>query len=185
MKDRNTRIISLVFSRPDVVDDVTYPQMRRSAKRISSMLEDSDFRVIGHDVWCDDKECLMFLELEVWSLPSIKKLTGPPTFSKKHSDEFSKKYRGRGRIWVEGDRMVTEVKREFTDAEKFLRKELTSGRKSLMDKGIASYVAGSVSKSFSMISGSALIKKAEGNNELAFFLSDYFNFIAEKSPFER
>jgi tRNA nucleotidyltransferase (CCA-adding enzyme) len=148
--------------------------MRRSAKRMSSMLEDSDFRVIGHDVWCDQEECLILLELEVWSLPSIKKLQGPPTFSKKHSDEFTKKYKGVGRIWVEGDKLFTEVKREYTDAGKFLKNELTSSRKVLMDKGIASYVSVSLSKSFSMIPDSALLKKAEANNELAFSLSDYF-----------
>ncbi|UCD03378.1 MAG: CCA tRNA nucleotidyltransferase [Candidatus Aenigmatarchaeota archaeon] len=174
LKSRKTRMLALSFSRPKVVDDVIYPQMRRSARRIKSMLEDSDFRVIGYDVWCDDRECLIFLEMDVWDLPKIKKLTGPPTFSRQHSDEFTKKYRGKGRIWVEGDRLVTEVKREFTDAGQFLKKVMGAKRKTLLDSGIASYVAESVSKSFSLISGAALIKKAARNDELAFSLSDYF-----------
>jgi tRNA nucleotidyltransferase (CCA-adding enzyme) len=174
LKQRKTKVVSIVFKRPDVVDDVIYPQMRRSARRLKSMLEDADFRVIGQDVWCDDRECVIFMELEVWNLPKIKKLTGPPTFSKKHSDEFTKKYTGRGRIWVEGNNLVTEISREHTDAVKFITKSLKAGKGRLHDTGIASYVAGSLSRGFSLLSDAGAIRKAEGSNEFAFFLGNYF-----------
>jgi tRNA nucleotidyltransferase (CCA-adding enzyme) len=171
---RKTRMLAIVFRRPDIVDDVIYPQMRRSAKRIKNMLEDADFRVIGHDVFCDVKECIIFTELEVWSLPKIKKVIGPPTFSKKHSDEFTKKYSGRGRIWVEGTSLVTEVKREHTDAGKFLAKVLKTGKKQLHDAGIASYVAESLPRGFSLLTDGGVIRKAGANNGFAFTLGNYF-----------
>jgi len=148
--------------------------MRRSAKRLRNMLEGADFRVIGQDVWCDAKDCVLFLELEVWSLPKIKKLIGPPTFSKKHSDEFTKKYKDKGRIWVEGKNLVTEVKRQFTDAEKFVEHSLGVKKNILLQKGIASHVAESLSKDFSLLTDRMIMKKADGSSGFAFFLSDYF-----------
>ncbi len=174
LNKRKTRMLAVVFRRPDVVDDVIYPQMRRSAKRIKNMLEDADFRVMGHEVFCDKRDCIIFTELEVWSLPKIKKLIGPPTFSKRHSDEFTKKYSGRGRIWVEGSSLVTEVKREHTDAGKFLAKVLKTGKKQLHDTGIASYVAESLPKGFSVLTDSGVIRKAGSNNGFALMLSNYF-----------
>jgi len=171
---RKTMIISILFGRPDVVDDIIYPQMRRSAKRLKNMLEDADFRVIGQAVWCDEKDGIIFLELEVWSLPKIKKLIGPPTFSKKHSDEFTKKYKDIGRIWVEGKNLVTEVKRQFTDADKFVEHSLSVKKSILLKEGIASHIAESLSKDFSLLTDRMIIKKAEGSSEFAFFLSDYF-----------
>jgi tRNA nucleotidyltransferase (CCA-adding enzyme) len=173
-KARRTRIIGIVFRRPDVVDDVIYPQMRRSARRVANMLEDADFGVLGHDVWCGSRNCVLLLELEVWSLPKIKKLTGPPTFSKRHSDEFTKKYEGRGRIWVEGSNLVTEIGRQHTDAERFLRARLKAKKPDLLQLGMASYVADSMSWRFSVISDEKVIRKAENCDEFAFFLSDYF-----------
>ncbi len=172
-KKRNTRLLSVMFPRPDAVDDVLYPQMRKSAKRVKAILEDADFRIIGHDVWCDSKNCLLFLELEVWSLPKIRKVIGPPTFSKKHSEEFNRKYKGQGRIWVEGSNLVTEVKRKYTDAGSLLEEELSASEKKLRDSGIASHIAKYMKKK-EILTDSAVIQKAESNNELAFFLSDYF-----------
>ncbi len=173
-KERKTKMISVVFKRPGVVDDIIFPQMRRSTRRIKGMLEDGDFRVIGSDVWCDSEECVMFLELEVWKLPKIKKLTGPPTFSKKHSEEFTKKYKGHGRIWVEGKNLVTEIDRKFTEADELVGKSLKVGKKALLDMGIASHVASGMSSGFTLLSDSRIVKKAEGSNELAFSLSNYF-----------
>jgi len=174
MEKRGTECLGIFFKRPDVVDDVIYPQLRRTSRRLKGVLEDADFKVLGHDVWCDVKRCLIFMELEVWKLPKIKKLAGPPTFSKKHSDEFTKKYRGKGRIWVEGANLVAEIKREYIDAGALLRDMLKHDIKTLRANGISSHPAESIASGFSIAKGPGVVREAAKNENLASFLGDYF-----------
>ncbi len=173
-KARGTRLISVSFARPDVVDDVLFPQLRRSAKRVRGMLEDAEFRVLGQDVWCDGNECLLFFELLVWRLPGTRKVTGPPVFSRKHSDQFIKKYKGKSRLWVEGKNWVTESRTRFPDARKFISHSLKADAKALAGQGIASYVAKSLVRGFSVLTDREVIKKAANNGEIALFLTEYF-----------
>ena len=138
------------------------------------MLGDSDFRVLGHDVWCDGEECILFFELLVWKLPGTKKVMGPPVFSKTHSEQFKSKYMGKSRLWVEGKNWVTEVRTRFPDADVFIKQSLKAGVKELAGKGIASYVAKSLSKVFSVSADGDVIKKARMKPEIALFLTEYF-----------
>jgi len=173
-KKRGTKLISVTFARPDVVDDILFPQLKRSAKRVTGMLQEREFRVLGHDVWCDNDECVLFFELLVWSLPKTKKITGPPVFSRTHSEQFIRKYQGKSRLWVEGKNWVTEVSTKFESADKFIGHRLKTGAKTLAERGIASYVAKSLSKGFSVVMDWQVIKKADRNREFALFLTEYF-----------
>lgn len=174
LKKRSSKLISVSFSRPGVVDDVLFPQLRRSSKRLVGMLEDSDFRVLGHDAWSDKEECILFFELEVWSLPATKIITGPPVFSSVHSRQFIRKYEGKERLWVEGANWVTEGRRKFTEAGEFIGKILKSDAKTLAKKGIASYVADSLCKGSSVMEDGRVILKAKSNKGFALFLTEYF-----------
>ncbi len=173
-KQRGTKLITVSFKRPPVVDDVIFPQLRRSAKRIAGMLGDNDFRVLGQDVWCDGDECMIFFELLVWKLPETKNVTGPPVFSKKHSEQFKSKYKGKSRLWVEGSNWVTEVRTRFPDAERFISRNLRAGVKDLAGKGIASHVAKGLKGGFAVSTDGDVIKKAGMKPEIALFLTEYF-----------
>lgn len=173
MKSRGTRMLAVVFERPDVVDDVIYPQMRRSAKRLTGMMEDNDFRVLGSGVWCGDEECCILLELEVWSLPSVRKVIGPPVFARKHSEEFMRKYSGSGRLCVVGDAWLAEVRRRYTDALELLQSTVKSKKSTLRSIGVASYVADGLGRGVSVLSGNSItiMMKKEG---FPAFLTEYF-----------
>lgn len=173
-KQRGTKLITVSFKRPPVVDDVIFPQLRRSAKRIAGMLSDGDFRVLGHDIWCDGEECILFFELLVWKLPETKKVTGPPVFSKAHSEQFKSKYMGKSRLWVEGKNWVTEVKTRFPDAAALIGHGLEAGVKELEGRGIASHVARSLRKGFTISSDGEVFRKAGTKPEIALFLTEYF-----------
>jgi len=138
------------------------------------MISEAEFVVMGHDVWCDSGGCAILIEMEVWSLPNVRKLGGPPVFSKNHSGQFIKKYRGRARMWVEGINWVAEVRREHTDAGGLIRKSLKKSRKSLEANGIASYVAGGLAGGFSVMSEKEIYSKAKKNRDFAGFLAEYF-----------
>jgi tRNA nucleotidyltransferase (CCA-adding enzyme) len=158
-----------------VVDDIVFPQLRRTAKRIVGMLGEADFRTLGHGVWAGDDLCGLFLELEVWSLPPIRKIRGPPVFSHMHSEQFIKKYGGKNRLWVEDGIWVAEAKREHVDAARMLRMMLKGDAKRLEGLGIASYIASSLSKGFSISEDSEAIRAACRQKESASLLADFFS----------
>jgi len=173
-EERGTRIIGVSFKKPDVIDDILWPQLRRTSRRLASILKEHDFMVMGKDTFCTEKECILMFEMEVWSLPRIRKLVGPFVFSKKHSDEFISKYKGAGRIWVEGSSWVAEIKRKFTQADQKLKDSLKDSEKGLKAKGIASHPAKSISKGFDILQYGDVLKIAKKDSGFAEFLKSYF-----------
>lgn len=177
IRERDSALLLLKFRQPYVIQDVLWPQLRRFVKRLKDIMEDRDFPVIGYDIWSDEEfakggVCLVLLEMEVWELPEIRKVLGPPIFSRKHSEEFLKKYKPRGRTWVENDRWVAEVKREFTSAEAMLRDALSGRVKSLGERGVPSYIAKSIARGFKILKGREIPGLAK-RQEIGEFLNNY------------
>ncbi len=173
LRSRGTHVITASFRRPGVVDDVLYPQMRRTARRLSAIMEDSDFRVLGRGVYCGSGRCVLFFELEVWQLPAVRKVWGPPVFSRSHSEDFIRKYSGAGRMNVDGQEWTAEVKRQWRDVDTLMAAVLGGKTGRLRSIGIASHVASGMEKGFKLLSdGSAASLLAEEG--FAAFLSEYF-----------
>lgn len=173
LNSRETQFLAVVFKKPNIIPDILYPQLRKTAKRLKNILEEYEFEVMGFDVW-SNSDCAVLLELKIWKLPKVRKLTGPPIFSKKHSQEFINKYKGRGRIWIENDHYVAEVERKFTLADEKIKHSLSVGVKTLKQKGIASYIAESIHKhGFKVLNNKQIIKLAKKNEGFAQFLWKY------------
>ncbi|MBI4163652.1 MAG: CCA tRNA nucleotidyltransferase [Candidatus Aenigmarchaeota archaeon] len=159
LKKRETLFVGIKFKRPledggnsqPIVDDIIYPQLRKTAKRVVDILQEYEFVCNDNWVWCNQQDCIMLIELSVWKLPSIRKVVGPPIFTVKHSEEFLKKYKS-GRVWVEGDRWCAEVKRQFILAEDKIKDTLSESSTTLKSKGIASHMADSLAKGFKLLS---------------------------------
>ncbi len=171
IKPRGTLFLGVKFSRPNEVDDIIYPQLRKTAKRLSDILKEYEFSVLGHTVWTDQKICLIVFELEVWNLPNVRRVVGPPVFAVKNAEEFSNKYRPLGRVWVEDDRWVAEIPRKFREADKKLSDSLKETSKILKAKGIASYMADSISKGFKLLTVQELLKTTD--QDLLKTIKDY------------
>ncbi|MDY6958863.1 MAG: CCA tRNA nucleotidyltransferase, partial [Halobacteriota archaeon] len=78
LKERGTELISIDFEIPDIIDDILFPQLYKSEKAIIRLINRHDFRVFGSGVWAEDGRAIILFEIEVGSLPNIKKITGPP-----------------------------------------------------------------------------------------------------------
>lgn len=174
IEERGTRIIGVKFSKPDVIDDIIWPQLRRTSRRLASILREHEFAVMGKDICCTEKDCILIFEMEVWSLPRIRKLVGPFVFTKKHSDEFISKYSKTGRIWVEGSTWVAEIKRKFTEADQKLKDSLKDSEKNLLSKGIASHPAHAIARKFEILEPKDILKLAKKNPGFAELLESYF-----------
>jgi tRNA nucleotidyltransferase (CCA-adding enzyme) len=138
------------------------------------MLEDEEFKVMGFEVWSDEKTSCIFLELEVWKLPETKKLRGPHVFSKLHSKQFIEKYRKSGKIYVEDIYWFAEVKRKFRDADKKLKDFLSQPKKDLIENGIGSYLSENISKDFRILKDQEVLRLVHKNPEFGCVLNWYF-----------
>ena len=175
MLGRNSRFLGFSFKPPDIIPDILWPQLRRTGKRVRDMLADSDFVVVSSDVWTNDADkCVIFFELEAGSLPKYRKITGPSVFSKKHTGEFITKYKDRGRIWIENEFWVAEVRREFQEARPKLKEILSADEQILKAKGIASYLAKEISQRFDILQERELISYARRYPGFGRLLTDFF-----------
>lgn len=174
LRQRETELLAVEFRNPKVIPDILYPQLRRTAQRLMNFTRKNEFTPMGFDVFSNGKSYII-LELEVWKLPKVRKLTGPPVFSKLHSKQFVEKYKKKGRVWTEKDSYVAEVRREFTRADEAIRDFLKGKPFTLKERGIASYIAESLSKGLRVLDREAVFRRAKKNQDFALFLWEYLN----------
>lgn len=141
LKDRKTKFLALRFRRPDVIDDVLFPQLRRALHRLGGLAEYNEFIALRSCEYADRDAVLVF-EFEVWALPDVKKMVGPPISSQAHAKEFLSKYNDApfGPA-VEDNRWFAEKQRECKDVtslfNSFLSQELDKLKESGIPEGIA------------------------------------------------
>ncbi len=165
INERGTRLLFIVFDRPPVVDDILFPQLRRSAQAVVDLLHREGFRMYrGAATWADSEHAVILLELEVSRLPGIKKHTGPPVWSRKHASRFRHKYKeSRFGVYIENGRYVVEIKREHTDAKELLNARL---REIALGKNLKK-------APFAIIDGEEIMGVLKGK-EFKVFLRGYF-----------
>ncbi len=173
LKERGTRIFAIRFQRPDVVDDILWSQMRKTSHRIANLLKEHEFEIFERMVWGDEKDAYLIFEMKSWFLPKLRKLIGPPVYSRKHSKQFTEKYKG-SKVYVEGKRWVAEVERKYRKVEDLLQDFLRRNKKRLMADGVRSYIAESISKGFEILTNKEFERVVEKNKEFAIFLRKHF-----------
>lgn len=126
--------IVIEFEKPEEVDDIVYPQMRKALGRLQKLLEKHDFRIFESGFHIDDSTRIFF-ELES-QLPEIQEVKGPRIFhGEDHLQQFTSKY---SNVYVEEDRLVAKTDREYSNAKELLGDFLED---ELGEKGIPSHVA--------------------------------------------
>ena len=167
--NRGTFLMALVFGKPDVVEDILYPQLFMLHNSITDLLSRNRFTVLTGDVWAGDRETAVVLELEVWRLPPVNKHTGPPVWEKTHAKKFKQKYledRGFSGIYIENGRYVVDIQRKYTDAAGLLRNEIHSCR-------LGRHVGESIKSGFKILQGSELLEL--NNQGFREFLTGFFH----------
>lgn len=118
LRDRGTHVIAMRFAAPKVVEDILWPQLRKTAKIFAWRLEERGFRLFDHGYWSDGKSCLLLFEFEVERLPAVRKVLGPEVKHIKGVENFVREHRNAlSGPWVEGSRVVVVEPREYSRAE--------------------------------------------------------------------
>ncbi|OGS57252.1 MAG: CCA-adding enzyme [Euryarchaeota archaeon RBG_19FT_COMBO_56_21] len=123
---RLQNIVSVDFPKLDLIDDVTYPQLRKSLSAITALLERSEFDIEKTSVSVDNESHLL-VELTSISLPKTRKHRGPPVNSENVS-EFLAKWNSLGvsKPYTEDDRWYVMTERQFERADELIRAKIGS-----------------------------------------------------------
>ncbi len=122
--ERLANIMSMSFPRLNLIDDVVYPQLRKSLAAVTALLERSDFGVEKTTIHVDDSTHLL-VELASIALPKPRRHRGPPVNSE-NVDEFLAKWKtlGVSAPYVESGRWYVMAERQYTRADDLLKAQL-------------------------------------------------------------
>ncbi|WP_337860698.1 CCA tRNA nucleotidyltransferase [Ferroplasma sp.] len=125
--NRETTIKVFTVKKPDIIDDIIYPQAVRLKKKIFDILERSGFMPVSFELYVgNDIEIL--IEYLIEKLPDVKKHMGPPVESCE-SIKFIDSWRGNKRLmrgpYIIGQRIYVDARIMHTEMEQIVRDELT------------------------------------------------------------
>ncbi|MEM3399877.1 MAG: CCA tRNA nucleotidyltransferase [Candidatus Micrarchaeia archaeon] len=118
--ERIKNCICIAFKKPKLIDDVLYPQLRKTAEKIAAHAEDSSFKLIGHSFAVDAEKdrCYLLFEFEVRELSPYLRIRGPFFYLTNNAEDFVKVHKT---VFIEGDRLHAIERRKYTKAEDLLR----------------------------------------------------------------
>ncbi|WP_457742178.1 CCA tRNA nucleotidyltransferase [Thermococcus sp.] len=103
LRKRGTALVTLLIEVPDMVDDLLFPQLERSARGFEKALQREGFRVLGWNVGRANKAFIM-LEVDREKREKIRIKPGPEFFTQRGWDF----YRKNTKVWLIGKRLYSE-----------------------------------------------------------------------------
>lgn len=113
LRRKGTHLVTIMFPKPDLVDDVLLPQLERSARGFERALSREGFRVLGWDAGHRAGEAFVMLEVDRREREKVTIKPGPEFFTERGWDF----YRKNEKVWVIGKRLYAEkrVKENIID----------------------------------------------------------------------
>ncbi len=139
---RSTALYLVKAPAPGLVEDILWPQLKKSTLAIAKQFSISGFRAYDHAFFQDEKSIYLLFELEEPLLPAVKIMQGPPVWDAQSVDSFiAQCAKGKAILvrgpYIKGDRVFADKKREEREAKRALQKILSAPAKF----GVASHVA--------------------------------------------
>ncbi|NJE85981.1 CCA tRNA nucleotidyltransferase [Thermococcus sp. CX2] len=113
LRRKGTHLVTLLFPKPELVDDILLPQLERSAKGFEKALTRENFRVLGWDYGYVGDKAFIMLELDRAERERVMIKPGPEFFTESGRDF----YRKNEKVWLIGKRLYAEkrVKENVVD----------------------------------------------------------------------
>jgi tRNA nucleotidyltransferase (CCA-adding enzyme) len=168
METRETTVLGIVFSKPDVISDILYSQLRKAQKAIIKLVERFDFKVISSDFFVNGKVVIL-LEFEAITLPSAMLHKGPPVWHE-NSIDFRNKWENSSKLlkepYIKGGHWYVDIRRDITDAKNLIKGNLES-------LNLGGHVIDSLKKGHEILTGKDLIKEEFGVSLTMFFFKRF------------
>ena len=104
LRRKGTHLLTILFERPKLVDDILLPQLEKSARGFEKALEREGFRVFGRNYGYSGDKAFIMLEVDRLERPAVKVHPGPEFFTERGRDF----YRKNERVWLVGKRLYAE-----------------------------------------------------------------------------
>ncbi len=123
-EDHGSKIITVVFKRPDVIEDNLYSQLWKTQYALTKKLNDFDYNVLRAVHSMDDKTLEIVFELERDILSKTCRHIGPPVYVKTAST-FLEKWKDNdfGKPFIEDGCWNVIIERIYTTAQEMLADE--------------------------------------------------------------
>ncbi len=160
IKARGTALILLTFEKPEVIEDILVPQIRKTAGSLVKRMQMAGFQIVDHSHYCADR-CGIIIELAYLNRPALRAVQGPFVWDEASCRRFAKAHEKplRG-PFLRGSRVFVEEAVKKTDA--------------------LDYLAGLLAKPGSFAAGSRLTKPL--NNALLLAGKDCANVSDSELP---
>jgi tRNA nucleotidyltransferase (CCA-adding enzyme) len=118
--------VGIRFSKPELVDDILYPQIRKALASIDSLLLENDFIPNDHGYHVNDDVLIVF-KLQNMNIPEKKLHMGPPTDKTDHVEAFLEKWNQRQEVlkepYMKDGRWWVQIRRDYTFALSLLKQK--------------------------------------------------------------
>ncbi len=159
MKSRETSIILISSSAPDLPEDVLFPQVRKAEHAIGDFLSANDFEVLRSMPFLFEKQWCVLVEVVDGRLPPVKKHLGPPPWLE-NAHDFTQKWRGSKDLvkgpYVESDRLVVEIVRRHVAAAQAVRDTLPT-------LSLGKHLDERVQRGYSVLEGKEIIQEGQAD----------------------
>ncbi len=125
-RKRETNIKIFVVEKPDIIDDIIYPQAVRLKNRIWDIFQENGFIPTASEIYVG-KDIEILIEYKLEELPGIEIHKGPPVESNeaiKFIDVWNSNPRLMRGPYIMDDRIYVDVKTRIRNMEGIIRKEL-------------------------------------------------------------
>jgi len=124
---RGSMLIGIRFQKPDVVDDILYPQLEKTERSTKKLFNIHDFRIANISSIVSEKNVYIICELFDKELPVVKQHIGPPVWARADAERFKAKYQKKETLshtHIKDGRYVVDLKRRHTTPTSLLQEEL-------------------------------------------------------------
>jgi len=127
IKKQNSLYVGVVFSKPEIIDENLYPQIRKAVRSIWNTCKRYSFKI--HDVTFHidevEKKIFIIIKTKKESLSKTYIHIGPPVKLKKNIKDFINKWEKETNVvkkpYEKKGRMFVEIEREYIEIKDFLK----------------------------------------------------------------
>jgi tRNA nucleotidyltransferase (CCA-adding enzyme) len=140
LERRGTKLIALIFEKPEVVEDNLYTQLERAKNKLSDFLKRENFLPLNSGYFVSKDTCILLFETQVKELSKIKRVLGPPFEEWIHVEKFKEKKRPY-KTFLEGGRYHSFDRRKITKPSDAIG-EYVKGEPRSLGRNIAEVIPG-------------------------------------------